>query len=133
MVYVIQKGFNGVPIQRPANLVYVVSAIQEVVKTGIPFIYTDGHATDKLTSFYDGTSVQNIHNELDFDAIDVKFWRDEDDLDLKRRKEAEFLLQGDLPPNHILGFIVYDDNTKNHMLALGIKDEMIHVSPKRYF
>lgn len=43
------------------------------------------------------------------------------------------LIQGDLPFKHILGFIVYDDYTKKALLALGISESKVLVSPKRYF
>ncbi len=133
MVYVIQKGYNGVPIQRPSNLVYCVSSVTEVENSMLPFIYTDGHATDSLTTFYDSGAIGNMTGQLDFKAINAQFWKDEADLDLKRRKEAELLLLGDLPVNHILGYIVYDDRTKKALLVLGIDSSKVHVSPQRYF
>ncbi len=133
MVYVILKDFNGVPIQRPSKLVYCVSSVQDVLSSGTPYIYTDGHATDSLTTFYKDQDPEEMVNHLDFNAIDATFWNDENDLDVKRRKEAELLLLGDLPFKHILGFIVYDEYTKKALLALGINKSKVLVSPQRYF
>ncbi len=56
-------------------------------------------------------------------AISSKYWKDENDLDLKRRKEAEFLVSGDLPVNAIEGFVVYTETTAeiiSNCLALQI-------------
>lgn len=133
MLFVIQRGYNNVPIQRPTNIVYCVSSIQEIISSKIDFLYTDGHATDTFTTFYEPDQINDIENQLDFDAIQAKFWNDENDLDLKRRKEAELLLSSDLPVDRILGYIVYSEYTKKELVKKGINEQIIAVRPNYYF
>lgn len=97
MLYVIQKGFNGVQATAPDDIVYLVTNLDSVIQSGINFAYTDGHATDGFTQFYNPDDVQNIGSQVDFEATKAVYWNEENDLDLKRRKEAELLLEGDLP------------------------------------
>lgn len=73
MMFVIQKGYNDVAIQKANNLVYCVSSVQEVIKNKIPFIYTDGHATDNLTTFYNSSQIEEMYNQLDFRAINISY------------------------------------------------------------
>lgn len=133
MLFVIQRGYNNVQIQRPSNIIYCVSSLQEIINSEIDFLYTDGHATDSFTTFYKPNQIDNIEQQLDFDAIRSKFWKDENDLDLKRRKEAELLLLSDLPVDRILGYIVYSDYTKKVLMSKGIEDQSIAVRPNYYF
>ena len=78
------------------------------------------------------TGVQRL-DKLDFKAIKARYWKDDTDLDLKRRKEAEFLVSGDLPVSAILGFIVFNENAKNRLLAVGLPDKQIHINSNAYF
>lgn len=133
MLYVIQNGYNGVEAVHSCEIVYCVSSVQKVLEAGIDFIYTDGHATDRFTKFYSSVNLNDISNQVDFEATKAKFWKDENDLDLKRRKEAEFLIRQDLKYSYISGFIVYNDKAKNQLIALGIDPEKLVARPASYF
>lgn len=97
MLFVIQRGFNLVKTTLPNDIVYCVSTVQRILDTDLPFIFTDGHAIDSLSSQYDHHDIQYIDQLIDKKAIEAKYWKDDNDLDLKRRKEAEFLVLGDIP------------------------------------
>ena len=133
MLYVIQKGFNGVPVIPARDIVYCVTSIQKVVETNLEFVYTNGHAVDSLTSQFGMHDVTNIENHVDFQAVNVKYWKDPDDLDLKRRKEAEFLLFGDLPFEAVLGFVVRDEVAKTQLLNLRVAESLIKTRTNAYF
>ncbi|WP_235299806.1 type II toxin-antitoxin system toxin DNA ADP-ribosyl transferase DarT [Portibacter marinus] len=133
MLYVIQKGFNGVSAVDPSKIVYVVTSIDSIIKSGVPFIYTDGHATDSFSSVYSQSEITDLEKQLDFKAIRAKYWRDENDLDLKRRKEAELLLEDDLLYSYINGFVVLNDNCKKVLTKLGIPAIMILIKKSYYF
>lgn len=60
-------------------------------------------------------------------------WFSTEDVDAKRKKEAELLVKTDLPPEYICGYVVYDEATKNKLIHLGINDNMIVVKPDYYF
>lgn len=132
MLYVIQKGYNGVTPINPKDIVYCVTNVQEVLSSNIDFIYTDGHATDKFSKFYSRKNISGIKNQLDFNAINATFWKDENDLDLKRKKEAEFLIKQDLSYDRLLGFITFDKSSKKKILKID-RSCKIGVRPHFYF
>lgn len=133
MLYVIHHGLNGVNKLVPEEIVYCVSSVAQVIMTGLDFVFTNGHAVDKFSSQYTADDLDNIEDILDMKAIKSKYWKVDNDLDLKRRKEAEFLLLGDLPFDAVLGFIVYDESTKNQLLQFGVKENQIHINANAYF
>ena len=100
---------------------------------GLPFLFTDGHAMDALSRFYDLSRVKDIPHLLDFTAIRAAYWNDEQDLDLKRRKEAELLVEKDVPLEAILGYVVYNDAAKTKLEYMGISPDKIVVKPTYYF
>lgn len=96
-------------------------------------MFTDGHAIDSFSTAYSKAQIENIDNILDYSAISATVWIDENDLDKKRRKEAEFLLSQDLPTNYILGYICYNERAKSKLLEYGINENKIVVKPNCYF
>ncbi|MDX9790784.1 MAG: DUF4433 domain-containing protein [Candidatus Kapabacteria bacterium] len=133
MLYVIQRGFNGVIKTDPENIIYCVTSIAKIIDSEIDFMFTDGHAIDSFSTEYSKAQIENIDNILDYSAINATVWIDENDLDKKRRKEAEFLLSQDLPTNYILGYICYNELAKSKLLEYGINENKIVVKPNCYF
>ena len=60
-------------------------------------------------------------------------WNSEEDLDLKRRKEAELLIKNDLPVQFLRGFVVYNNKAKDFLIEKGVADNMIAVMPSYYY
>lgn len=133
MLYVIQKGFNQVKPTPAENIVYCVSTVQEIIDSHLNFVFTDGHAVDSFSSLYTINDIANIDNILDIAAINSKFWKDGNDLDKKRRKEAEFLVLGDIPKQAIIGYIVFNKKAKNRLIESGVTINTVHVKPNYYF
>ena len=133
MLYVIQYGYNLVAPTPAANIVYCVSSVQKIIELNLDFIFTDGHAIDSFSAQYSQADVANIKNIVDIKAINAKYWKDENDLDLKRRKEAEFLVLGDIAFDAILGYLVFNQAAKEQMLAFGVAEENVHIEPTFYF
>lgn len=133
MLYIIQNGYNNVPLIPAKDIVYCVSSVQKIIDHKLPFLFTDGHAVDRLSAFYKQNDLPNIDKILDKEAINAIYWRKDDDLDFKRRKEAEFLVEADIPVSAILGWIVYNEEVKKHLLSTGVSDKMIYVKPAFYF
>ncbi len=134
MLYVIQKGVNFVPKPTPpVDVVYCVTAVGKIMESGVTYYFSDGHAVNSLSTFYDSTMVNEMDKLVDFDAAKAKQWIDEKDLDLKRRKEAEFLIQQDLPPDYLLGFVCYNSISEQKLLSFGIPGNKISVRPNYYF
>jgi hypothetical protein len=57
--------------------------VQKVVEHNLPFVFTDGHAVDGLSGFYEQKDLPTIDKILDKKAIDATYWHKDDDLELK--------------------------------------------------
>jgi hypothetical protein len=133
MLYVVQNGFNLVAPTSAENIVYCVSSVQKIIDLQLDFVFTDGHAVDGFSSQYTVADIQNIDTILDKNAINAKYWKDENDLDKKRRKEAEFLVLGDISLHAILGYITYNENAKNKIITFGADATNVLIKPEIYF
>ncbi len=133
MLYVIQKGFNMVAPTPPENIVYCVTSVQKIIDLGLQFMFTDGHAVDGFSSQYTTANLKDIDTILEKEAIKAKYWKDENDLDKKRRKEAEFLVAGDIAPQGILGFITYNQKAKDKVVNFGAQEAKVYINPNYYF
>jgi hypothetical protein len=133
MLYVVQKGFNMVAPTPAENIIYCVSSVQKIIDLKLDFVFTDGHAVDGFSSQYTAVNIQNIDAILDKNAINAKYWRDENDLDRKRRKEAEFLVLGDIANEAILGYLTYNENAKKRVINFGADASNVHIKSDYYF
>lgn len=65
---------------------------------------------------------------------DEKIWSGENiDRDLKRRKQAEFLVKNDIPPEYIIGYVCYNQSSKERMINWKIPENIIKVFPQAYY
>ncbi len=134
MLYVIQKGFNFVPDKAsPQEIVYCIVLLESIISSSLDFIFCDGHPTDRFTHFYSKKYLGSIEQLVDKKAVYAKYWRAEEDLDLKRRKQAEFLIKGDVEKSFIGGYVVYNESAKRLLNGLGIPERSIAIKPFYYF
>lgn len=133
MLFVMQKGFNWVAATPAQDIVYCVSSVQKILDHQLDFVFTDGHAVDGFTTQYNKDDISEIDKLLDWQAINAKFWKSETDLDLKRRKEAEFLVLQDVPLGAILGYVVYNEEAKNKLIQWGVPEKHVHIKSQYYF
>lgn len=133
MLYVIQHGYNGVQRVEPEKIVYCVIRLDDLINNNIDCIFTDGHAVSFLTSFYSRDKLSSINEIVKFDDVYSSQWNSEEDLDLKRRKEAELLIKNDLPVQFLRGFVVYNNKAKDFLIEKGVADNMIAVMPSYYY
>lgn len=133
MLFVIQGGHLGVPQIHPENIVYCVTTVHKIIELKLDFMFTSGHAVSRLTTKHTANDVQNINDLIDWKAVDAKYWISETDPDLKRKKEAEFLILGDIPLYAVIGYIVYNEEAKDKMVAFGIPDSIVKVNNEDYF
>lgn len=133
MLYVIQCGGNGVERRKPEEIVYCVVKIEDLIGINVNGLFTDGHALDVLSTFYPCSELANVNSYVRMEDVYEMYWKnDEGDLDLKRRKEAELLIEDCLPPELIAGLIVYNEATKSKLENMGVKRRII-VVPTFYF
>lgn len=133
MLLVIQTGYNGVEKIHPSNIVYCVTNIGKIIESQKEFIFSDGHPLNTLTTIHSKDEINNLFDIIDENAIKSIQWSGENYLDVKRRKEAELLLLGDLGIDSIVGFVVYDDMAKNKMIDFGVNEKKIAIRKDYYY
>lgn len=72
------------------SLIYLVSTCQKVAESGAGYIFSDGHGVIAYTKWFDELSSLD---RVDWEVVYKRYWKDTvDDMDRKRRKQAEFLI-----------------------------------------
>ena len=70
MLYVIQNGGNFVEHPtKPEDVIYIVCSLTRIIDYGLDCYFSDGHATDLLTSFYNKDRVSDIPKVIDWNAV----------------------------------------------------------------
>ena len=85
------------------------------------------------TSYYTKDKLPQIDKIIKYDDVYSSQWNIEEDIDLKRRKEAELLVNCDLPAQYVRGYVVYNEEAKNQLMGFGIAADMIVVARNYYF
>jgi hypothetical protein len=134
MLYVMQNGGNFVEKATPAeNIIYIACPIISIIQSNRIYFFSDGHATDNYTTFYDRSKASELPAIIDWKAVKAAFWGGQDNLNIKRKKQAEFLVADDLPPNMLAGFGCYNEIAKKKLIEMGIKETKIKVIPHAYY
>jgi hypothetical protein len=134
MLYIIQIGGNFVEkATKPEDIIYLACSIDRIIDANLEFYFSDGHATNQYTSFYEKDQIYRINEIIDWEAIKASYWGGDENLNIKRKKQAEFLVLNDLHPNLIVGFGCYNQLAKQQLLEMGIEESKIKVIPNRYF
>lgn len=133
MLFVIQNGLNGVPRHAPEEIVHCVVKISTVIEQDWDCIFTDGHAVTGITEFYTKDQLSKVNDLVKVEDVYAKYWKDEDDLDLARRKQAELLVKDEIEAQYIAGFFVYNEETKQKIISMGVEANRICVAPEYYF
>lgn len=134
MLYVIQNGGNFTTNStHPADIIYVTCKIIDIYNSNIPFYFSDGHAIDAYTQFYNKEQFLNIPRIIDWNAIRAQYWGGNNNLDLKRKKQAEFLVETDIPPSLICDFGCYNTQAANYLLSFGILNDKIKIQQQAYY
>ncbi len=134
MLFVVQRGGNHVErATPPQDIVYVACKLNDVILSGIDYYFSDGHATDNFSMFYDSSKISDLPNLIDWESVISRLWNGEENLDLRRKKQAEFLLADDVPANLLAGFVCYDETAKQRLVEMGIDAGKIKVRPTDYY
>ena len=133
MLYEIQNGLHSVHKIHAKDIVYMRTTVGNVIENHLEFVFSDGHASNKLSKIYSDSDISKINVILDWKAINAKYWINDEDLDMKRRKEAEFLIYGDIPYSCLDMFAVYDETAKAKLTNMGIEGDIVFVLPELYF
>jgi hypothetical protein len=97
-------------------IVYLVSSAQAVEASGTRFIFSDGHGIAALTQWFDDLTHLN---RVDWQAVNARMWRDtNEDMDLQRRKQAEFLVHLRCDWSLIEEIAVFDETMRSRVEAI---------------
>lgn len=95
MLYSIHTGFVAGYQGTQEDVVHLVTDIDIIVETKLPFTFTDGHAEIAFSKFF--TDLVDLKN-VDIPLMSATYWNDtQEDGDRKRRRQAEFLVHDFLP------------------------------------
>ncbi len=101
------------------DIVYLLVRFADVVTAQLPYVITDGHASDRLLTrtFITSDGLSHVDSEL----VMAQRWNNtEQDWDRERRKQAEVLVHGHVPPHLVSAIGVYDEerfNEVSHLVA----------------
>ncbi len=134
MLYVAQHGGNFVErATASVDIIYLGCSLSKIISAKLNFYFSDGHATDMLTSFYDKSKINELVNIIDWEAVKTSYWGGDENLNIKRKKQAEFLVSGDLSPDFIIGFGCFNEKAKAKLISLGVVEDKIKVIPQAYY
>lgn len=134
MLYVMQHGGNYVECATPPkDIVYLVCKLTDIIRSNLTCYFSDGHATDHLSLFYDRSKITDIPIIIDWDAVKSTYWSGEDNNLTKTKKQAEFLVADDIPANFLTGFVCYNETAKQHLVETGIDSIKIRIYPQAYY
>jgi hypothetical protein len=124
MLYVIfKRGIEGY-LGTQEDVVYLVSSVESIT-SDCTWCFTDGHAVEALTRFY--TSINDLV-QVDWNAVRERQWQSVQDQDLRRRKQAEFLVRDFFRWEWVESITVRDYNRKQRVNEL-LASSSIHVPP----
>jgi len=136
MLFQIATGYDGIKFFPQEEIIYVVSKLEILIKEGIPFVFTDGHARAEITSFY-GSNELDMLTEIDWYTVFNEKWNnDESDKDRQRKKQAECLIFQYLPMYCIERILVFNESAEEKVVSLIQKTEMtipVQISKKAYY
>ncbi len=116
MLYTISRGnvagFSG----GQDSVVHIVSTAQTVRDAGLRFVFTDGHGIMAFTEFF--AELADLA-QVDWGIMATDYWADTDeDMDRKRRRQAEFLVHERFPVQLIQQIGVINQAKKNETEAM---------------
>lgn len=136
MLLNIKTGYRGVKQREQTELIYICTHIECIVNAGLEFCFTDGHAKDRLTRYFN--QIADL-DQVDWAVVGTNYWKSTDeDPDRMRHKQAEFLVKNNVPVSCISGIIVHDESAaikvKTIMEKVGVSLPVhIDANHKYYF
>lgn len=112
----IKAGWNGVTRRPISEIVILVSSLPALAAAGIPFVFTDQHASLMTATFF--TSMADLPR-LDWQLWQARdFRRDPRDLDKLARYVAEALAYRHVPVTALHGLACYGDDEERKLGAM---------------
>ena len=105
MLYTLNRGNVAGYAAGQEPIVHLVTTVEAIQAAGRRFVFTDGHAIMAFTEFHTDLARLDI---IDWEVMRARYWADTaDDLDRRRRRQAEFLVHEACPWSLITAIGVY--------------------------
>ena len=131
MLYAIHRGWVESYCGTQDEIVHIEIKLNDVLENQLRFVYTDGHAIMFYSDYYNDPA--KIDEAIDWEVMEALYWHDTpEDNDRKRRRQAEFLIQEEVPCRLIRG--MYTMNKGIRTQVSGIVEQHgydIHTETKR--
>ena len=109
MLLNIKTGYRGITKRPQLDIVYIVCKVSKIVEHCEEWCFTDGHAKQKITTFYN--DIDDL-GEVYWNTVGERYWHNtEDDFDKMRTKQAEFLVREYVPVKCIFGIVTYNNKS----------------------
>lgn len=116
MLLNIKTGRHGLTRRSSSEIVILVSSVHELNRRNIPFIFTDGHAYAKESSFWSDISRLDM---IDWNILQRRdFTRDNEDIGKTTRYQAEALIHKFLPVDALRGIVCHDETEASNAQSL---------------
>ncbi len=116
MLYAINGGYVEGYSEGQGAVLHLVSSVETILKAGLDYVFSDGHAELVISRFYKDPSDLD---KVDWDVMKSRYWNDtEDDTDRKRRRQAEFLVSNFFPWNLVERIGVINGETKKEVESI---------------
>jgi len=134
MLYSIHGGYVEQYREGQRPVVHLASSAESIAAAGLAFTFTEGHAELAYSSFYDDLADLD---KVDWQVMKSRWWNDTvEDMDRKRRRQAEFLVHGFVPWELVTKIGVIDDGVAeevNEILRRGVHRPTVVVKGSWYY
>nr|WP_294861597.1 DUF4433 domain-containing protein [uncultured Fluviicola sp.] len=132
MLFLIKKGYSGVEQRPQEDIVFFMCKFEAIKQAGLPFVFTDRNAKIAVASYYRDEA---DFGKLNWEIIGAHDWaNDENKLDRRDLKQAEFLVHRHVPVSCIHALVVKTKERKvyfdNLIRNLGLEIK-VYVDEKR--
>ncbi len=116
-------------------LIYLVSSVEAVIGSGLPWLFSDGNCAHAFTQLFD--DIGRLDEAVDWDVMSARMWANTaEDPDRMRRRMAEFLVHERLPIDLLAGVVVRtpdkQERVERQLAAHGAPLRVV-VRPSWYF
>ncbi|MDR0971249.1 MAG: DUF4433 domain-containing protein [Bacteroidales bacterium] len=114
MLLNMKTGHRGIIKINQADIVFIVCSIENIVNDcSNRWCFTDGHAKNSITNFY---NLVDDLDKIDWEIVMAQMWNNTDeDFDRMRRKQAEFLIKDYVSISCIKVLVVFNKQRKEQL------------------
>lgn len=113
MLLNIKTGYRGITKRPQSDIIYICCGLNSVVSSCSSWCFTDGHAKNLLTTFFNDLKYLD---RINWELVRERYWGNtEEDFDRMRKKQAEFLVKEHVSVKCIDRIIVYNDKVQNEI------------------